>query len=111
MELAEALRRFKAENDLSQEQLADIAGVDQSTISRALEGNFGRKGWPAAMKILGLEKVLRAADGSYSTPEFTDVLEMLGNQMAEESKTGSAERVAEISEIEETIARIERLSR
>ena len=108
MDLAEALRQFKAENDLSQEQLAEIAGVDQSTISRALAGNYGRDGWRAAMLILGLDKVIRSTDGTYSTPELADVVAMLGDEMAKESKTGSPERIAEIRDLEKAVARIER---
>ncbi len=108
MDLDAALRQFADQTGFSQRQLAEMAGVDQATISRAMTGNYGRDGWRAAMKILGLNQVIRRIDGSYSTPTIADLVEMLSKEIAQERETSSPNRIAEIRELQELVTGLQR---
>lgn len=53
------IRRARLELGLSQDQLADAAGVGQSTISKAERGQLGRQRDRLPLIVSALERLLR----------------------------------------------------
>lgn len=111
VDLAAALRQFADTEEMSQRDLAELGGVDQSTISRVMTGNYGRDGWKAAMTILGLGSVIRSLDGSYSTPDLPELIDLLSEEMAKELQASSPDRVVEIRDLQERVTELQARSR
>lgn len=104
MELSEALRRYLEASGETQTDLAARLGVDQSTISRALAGNYGRDGWRAAMTALGLTRIVRNIDGDYIAPDLDILVDMLGDEIAKEAETAGPDRIGEVRDLQKAIA-------
>jgi len=54
----EAIRRMRAERDISQKKMADVIGVSAAYLSALEHGHRGQPGWEMLQRIIGFFNII-----------------------------------------------------